>query len=85
MDRGSRGVVALAAPGMAAANPLDGTPTAAGGAVLINSIDRVLAARWEIPAVTAEELAQGGAVHQDQMDQQPTHVLILASATERAA
>ena len=75
MGHGSGGVEAAAAPGVTAADALGGAPGAGEGAVFFDGVDGVLGAGGEVAAVAAEESSQGGAVEEDEMDQQPTHCL----------
>ena len=67
------GVVAVAAPGVAAEDAAEGFACAAEGAVFGDGVDGVLTAGGGEAALAAEESAEGGAVENDEMDQEPPH------------
>ncbi len=63
------GIVALSAPRVAAGDALDGKPASAPGAVFLDGVDGVLAARGMEAALAAEQAAEGDAVEKDEMDE----------------
>jgi hypothetical protein len=58
---------------------LDCAPTTTKCPVLINGVDGVLAACGMKAALPAQELTQGGAVEDDELDEQATHYRIVVS------
>ena len=68
-----RRVVPLSAPRMAPADALDRAPSAATRAMLVDRVDRVLAARRHIPALPAEQSPERHAIEENEMDEQPAH------------
>src|SRR5258708_4731265 len=72
-DEGSGRVVALPAPWVTAAHAFRRAPTPAPRPVLRDGVDRVLAARRVIAALPAQQAAEGDAVEQDELDQEPAH------------
>ena len=71
----SRGIKSASTAWMAAQHPFDRFPTAAKSAVFGHGIDGVLAACRVEAALAAEEGAEGDAVEQDELDQQPAHLI----------
>jgi len=72
VDR-SGGVVATATAGAAAGNALDGAPGAFAGAIFLDGVEGVLAARRVEAAVSAHEAAKGGAVGEDEQGEEAGH------------
>lgn len=66
-------VVAPAPEGVTAADALEGAPASGGRAVFLDGVDGILAARGVIPAVSAQQRAERGAVQADQPDEQAAH------------
>jgi hypothetical protein len=60
---------------MAAADALDRAPPAAPGAVEVDGVNRVLAARWMKAALPAEQSAERNAVEEDEVDEEPLHAV----------
>src|SRR4051812_25875818 len=58
---------------MAATNPFEGAPGTGERSVLVDGVDRVLAARGVIAALAAEQSAERHAVEQDELDEEPAH------------
>jgi hypothetical protein len=79
----SCGVISAAAPGVAAGDALEGFPGAAEGAVLGDGVDGVLAAGGLEAAVAAHEWAEGGAVEQYEVDEEPSHGLMVRRESTR--
>jgi hypothetical protein len=73
-----RGIVPATAPGVAAGDAFEGFPRAAPRAVLVDGVDGVLATRGLVAAVAAKERAERDAVEQDELNQEPAHLNILA-------
>jgi hypothetical protein len=68
-----RRVISPAAERVTPGDALGRLPRAAGGAVLVHGVDRVLAARRVEAAVPAQQAAERRAVEQDEMDEQLAH------------
>ena len=73
----SGGIKSAAAPGMAAGDSFGGAPGATDWAVFVDGVDGVLGAGGDKAAVAAEESAEGGAVEEDEVDEEPGHLIIL--------
>ena len=69
----SGGIESVSAPGVAAGDSLGGAPGAADRAVFVDGVDGVLGAGGDVAAVAAEESAEGGAVEEDEVDEEPAH------------
>ena len=64
-------------PRMAPADPLHGPPASAERAVFVDGVDGVLAAGGLKAAVAAHEGAEGGTVEKHEVDEEPSHVLMV--------
>src|SRR6476659_8701780 len=69
---------------MTAGDALDRLPSAAGDAVLVHRVDRVLAARRIEAALPAEQPAERHAVQQHEVDQDEAHGEVTTMSTMRA-
>jgi len=65
------------------ADALDRAPPAAPCAVLVDRVDRVLAARRHVAALPAEQSPERDAVEEDEMDQQPVRRCCCGRRTRR--
>ena len=68
-------VEATTPPRVTSTDSLGGAPGAGECAVFFDGVDGVLGTGGEVAAVAAEETAEGGAIEEDEMDEQPAHFL----------
>src|SRR5437588_642666 len=68
-----RRVVSASTPGVASTNPPHGEPAPAQRTVFVDRVDRVLAARGDEAALSAEQSAQCRSVQDHKMNEQPLH------------
>ena len=79
MAPSSRRIIPFPTKRVTSTHTLSRPPGSAQRAVFADRIDRVLAARRLVAAVAAHPAAEGSAVHQDELNQEPTHDAIIST------